>query len=312
MLEALLCKPLFFDVTERDLYGNDHMDPLVRPDRWLAYRQHEKFAAFLIALGVKVPYITPSTDLEDMTFTANGALVVEKESGKKEVILSNFTPPRRQEETAHYEHFFRDRGYKVHRLPDELKFEGAGDARVYKDKKGKKRILCGYDIRTSFGALQKIAEITGMEVTPLQLVRPETGRKTLYHFDTTTIVLEDIETFITYPGALAKWSFNKLKNLGKVIAAPYEDAENLALNAVVIPRREIKIGDFSGLIDDDRIRLALANLNRPGVRGAVIISATLSDWLKRTLERLGYAVFPIELGEFLKSGGGPFCLINFI
>ena len=234
-----------------------------------------------------------------MTFTANCGLVI----GKK-VILSNYKPVRRRGETAHFQKFFEIQGYQVYNLPKNLFFEGSGDAIPYKDK-----IICGYGFRTSRKTLDYIEKIMELETVPIGLVPQDAGRKNFYHFDTTTIVLEEKETFITYPLAFDGESLRRLEKLGSIEIASYKDAANLALNAVAIPRAEINItkglGGFAEYVN-------FFLINNQDYKGAVVTSSLVSAKLQSQIIRAKYMPVLIHLQEFLKSGGGAFCLTKIL
>ncbi len=287
-MKVLLCKPEYFDVTEFDRQ-NKHMDPRQRPNLGKALRSHEQLIEIYKLLGIEVLFIEPRPDLVDMTFSANCGLVF----GKK-VLLSNFRPDRRKLESLHYGKYFESQGYEVHTLPKDIYFEGAGDAIPYKNK-----ILLGYGFRTDKEAIPYIERFTGREAVPLELKRPGKGKKILYHFDTTSIILEEIETFISCREAFAKNSFKLLEKLGNIFLAGYEDGYNLALNAVVIPKKEIA---SQSLID-----CADYNCN-----GAVITSNLASSELVKIIEKFNYCPILVDLREFLKSGGGAFCLTKIL
>jgi len=279
-MRVLLCAPTYFDVPETDI-DNKHMDPKNRPNFLLAKAQHDALIQTYENLGLEVWLIPPRKGLVDMTFTANCGFAV----GKK-FVLSNYKPLRRREEAGHFKEFFESLGYQVFILPEGVFFEGGGDAVLYKDK-----ILCGYGFRTSKDALPYLERFLEKEVVLLELIKPSRGDKNFYHFDTTIIVLEDIESFISYRGAFSRESWNRLESLGEVLPASYQDAANLALNAVVAPKRELN-----------------DSLRKLDIRGSVVTSALASQPLIRTLQAMKYQPVLVNLSEFLKSGGGAFCL----
>jgi len=287
-LKVLLCKPEYFDVTEFDRQ-NKHMDPGKRPNRNRALQSHKQLAEIYSLLGVETLFIEPVPGLIDMTFSANCGLVL----GKK-VLLSNFRPERRRPESLHYRKYFESLGYEVHHLPEDIYFEGAGDAIPYKNK-----ILLGYGFRTDKKAIPYIEKFSEREVVPLELKHSGKGKKILYHFDTTSVVLEEIETFIACQEAFTKNAFEALKKLGNIFLASYEDGANLALNAVAVPKKEIVIKSAVDPFNED-------------YNGVVITSSLASRELVGMIEQLNYSVVLIDLKEFLKSGGGAFCLTKIL
>lgn len=291
-MKVLLCSPKYFDVLEHDP-DNLHMDPDDRPDRPRAFRQHQELVDFYDKLGLEVHLIPPVNGLVDMAFTANCGLVI----GDK-VILSNFKPERRRAEKLHFRNFFEEQGYRIYELPPDLFFEGAGDAILYRNK-----IIVGYGFRTSKGALPRIEKVMGREVVPVKLINPGEGKKNLYHFDTTATVLAEQEILIAHPPAYSKDSLRRLEKIAGIIPASYEDAANLALNAVIIPARQIS--------SSGRIYLQ-SKMCIEGFSGVVVTSSLASEDLKANIAGAGYVPITLDLREFLKSGGGAFCLTNVI
>jgi N-dimethylarginine dimethylaminohydrolase len=299
-MKVLLCRPQYFDVPEFDPQ-NKHMNPNVRPDLVRALKQHEKLADLYHHLGLDVYFARPVPKLVDMTFTANLGFI----SGRK-VLLSNFTPARRREESEHFGSFLRKLGYLPYTMPQGIFFEGAGDAIPFKGK-----ILCGYGFRTSPVALAYLAALMEKEVVPLELCDLGARKRILYHLDTAGIFMEDIETVIAYPGAFTRKSLKRLEKIANVIPASYADANNLALNAVVIPKTEIW-GQFDKVPNNSASTALMALGLWPELRGVVVTSALASRELRDKIERCKYFPVTVELDEFLKSGGGAFCLTKIL
>ncbi len=299
-MQVLLCSPHYFDVPEFDPQ-NKHMDPYARPDLARALAQHDELVNVYHYLGINVYLIRPIPKLVDMTFTANLGFI-----HNKKVLLSNFTPARRREESDHFGSFLRKLGYLPYTIPQGIFFEGAGDAIPFRGK-----ILCGYGFRTSLGALSYLERLMEKEVVPLELRDPGEGKRILYHLDTTGIFMEDIETVIAYPGAFTKSALRRLEKIANIIPASYEDANNLALNAVVLPKTEIS-GQFDKVPNENSSTALMALGMWPELRGVVVTSALASKALKDKIERCKYFPVAVELDEFLKSGGGAFCLTKIL
>lgn len=299
-MRVLLCAPTYFDVPETDI-DNMYMDPVNRPNLFLAKAQHDALIKIYENLGLETWLIPPKKGLVDMTFTANCGLVI----GKK-IILSNFKPQRRRGEAKQFKEFFESLGYQIYILPEGLFFEGSGDAVSYKDK-----ILCGFGFRTSKQALPYIERIAEKEVVPLELKHPGAGKKIFYHLDTAVLVMDELETLIAYRGAFTKESWRRLEKLCNLVLASYEDANNLALNAVVIPESEIK-ARYDKAVDSPANNALLAMAMFSEIRGVVVTSCLASEALRRQIENCHYLLLRVDLGEFLKSGGGAFCLTKIL
>ncbi|MCK7489145.1 MAG: hypothetical protein MZU79_02040 [Anaerotruncus sp.] len=78
---------------------------------------------FVDKLGVEVFTMDPQPGLPDIIFTANAALIY-----KNIAVLSRFKFKERQPEEKFYKEWLENQGFKVEELPENLYFEGAGDA----------------------------------------------------------------------------------------------------------------------------------------------------------------------------------------
>jgi len=150
----------------------------------------------------------------------------------------------------------------------------------------------GYGHRTSQRAVPFLEKITEREVVPLKLSQEKVGGKFAYHFDITTIILEEQKRFILYPRFLTDQALRKLEKLGEIHVAHLDDALALALNAVVVP---------------GQVTLGFAPF-----AGDVITSSHASSHLVSMLIEFGYCPHFVDLSEFLKSGGGALCLTKIL
>src|SRR5262249_23144856 len=119
--ELLMVPPTYYGI-EYEI--NPWMD-LRRPaDRAAAAQQWDGLYTILTdAIGAKVTRLDPVPGLPDMVFTANAGLI-EGDC----VILSHFRHPQRQGEAPRFRRWFEERGLRVETLPEEVYFEGEGDA----------------------------------------------------------------------------------------------------------------------------------------------------------------------------------------
>ena len=124
----LMCRPEHFAVS----YSiNPWMDPQswARDERAHAAAAGEWAALHrkLTELGGTVEHVAPVPGLPDLVFTANAAVVLDRQ-----VLLARFRHPERRREEAHFEAAFRSlqaRGLvdAVRKLPENVVLEGAGD-----------------------------------------------------------------------------------------------------------------------------------------------------------------------------------------
>jgi N-dimethylarginine dimethylaminohydrolase len=131
-------------------------------------------------------------------------------------------------------------------------------------------ILAGYGFRTDRAAAADVTELFGLPVISLRLVDPR-----FYHLDTALVVL-DSDTAAYYPAAFDDAGIAALTtHFAELIEAKDEDAEVLGLNAISDGRHVVLPEQATGLAG----QLAAA----------------------------GFEPVPVDLSEFLKSGGGPKC-----
>jgi len=259
----LMCQPQYFDVSyviNPWMTDNIHRVGLAQAaEQWSALHG-------LIRNAAEVELIDPEPGLPDMPFTANAGLVV---GGR--ALVSNFRHPERQTEEQHFERWFRDHGYQVHRLERAISFEGAGDALL---DRARGCIWMGYGHRSRREAASSIQQVFGLEVAPLELTDPR-----FYHLDTCFCPLP--RGYVMYfPEAFSEDSQAVLKQripAGQTIRVSEEDALRFACNAV-------NIGDQ-------------------------IILNGASEPLREALSQAGFRTLQSSFSEFLRAGGASKCLV---
>jgi N-dimethylarginine dimethylaminohydrolase len=131
-------------------------------------------------------------------------------------------------------------------------------------------VLAGHGFRSDPAAADEAAALFGLPVISLRLVDPR-----FYHLDTALVVL-DADTIAYYPAAFDDASRAALASqFAELIEAKDEDAEVLGLNA----------------ISD----------------GRYVVLPEQARGLAGQLSAAGFEPVPVDLSEFLKSGGGPKC-----
>ena len=258
----LMCPPEFFQV---DYVINPWMEGNIdRANGVLAAEQWHRLHVILSGAG-KVELIPPISGSPDMVFTANAGLVLGDHA-----VLSRFLHPERQSEEPHFRDWFQQHGFRVHELPKDLPFEGAGDALF---DRVKPLLWAGYGFRTELDTHSLIAELLSVEVVSLRLVD-----KRFYHLDTCLCTLER-GFLMYYPPAFDARSNAQIEHrvpTEKRIILEETDAIHFAANAVNI--------------------------------GETLILHRASDVLKSQLSAAGFQVFEAPLTEFIKSGGAARCL----
>ncbi len=233
-------------------------------DRDNARRQWDNlYNAITQQAGAEVHIIPAVEGLPDLVFTANAAFVHDDTA-----IIAHYKYKERQPEEPFCEEWFRNNGYRTVTLPEDLFFEGAGDALKWQD-----RVFAGYRTRTDIISHQVITRETGLPVLSMELVDNR-----FYHIDVCICPLYDGH-FIYFPGAFDEYGLRVIEaNIpeSKRVPVTAEEAARFACNAV--------------------------NIND------TVIFNKGSDRLAEELQSRGFQVIQVDLSEFLKSGGSSKCL----
>ncbi len=186
-----------------------------------ACRQWEQLRQILEVTGAHIELMEAVPGLPDLVFTANAAMVF-----RNTAFLSRFRHPERQGEEPVNARWFASHQFSVHRLPEGLYFEGAGDALFCGDT-----LYAGYRIRTDIRSHQYIAQCAGCRVISLELIDPY-----YYHLDTCFCPLTE-SVAIYYPPAFDEYGRRALQeNIPELIVVQPEEARHFACNAVVVGR----------------------------------------------------------------------------
>ncbi len=261
-VNLLMCPPDFYDVEyviNPWMEGNIHRTSHERAmDQWRAL-----VSALEPHASIKV--IRPERGLPDMVFTANGGLVIGKG-----VVLSQFLNPERSGEEKYFKNWFSRHGFEVHELPNDLPFEGAGDALLDPERGF---LWAGYGQRSELDSHPMLANFFNIEVLSLRLVS-----KRFYHLDTCFCPLAR-GYLLYFPDAFDANSNRLIESrvpVEKRITIDEADAINFSCNAVNV--------------------------------GNTLILGKTSDSLNQRLENVGFSVVQTPLDEFLKAGGSAKCL----
>jgi lysine-ketoglutarate reductase/saccharopine dehydrogenase-like protein (TIGR00300 family) len=261
-IQFLMCPPHHYEV---DYVINPWMEGNIHRSSFDLAKQQWQDLYQIIADRADVALVKPQPGWPDMVFTANAGLILGNQ-----VVLSRFLHKERQGEEPHFKQWFEEQGHTVYTLPDDLPFEGAGDALL--DREGR-WLWAGYGFRTELDAHGLVAEWLNIEVLSLHLMDER-----FYHLDTCFCPLTN-GYLLYYPPAFDAYS-NRLIEMRvpaeKRIAIDEPDAINFACNAV--------------------------NINH------MVIMNQASDALKARLAEAGFEVVETPLTEFLKAGGAAKCL----
>jgi N-dimethylarginine dimethylaminohydrolase len=221
MRTLILCPPDFYGI-EYEI--NPWMSRAHGSDSTLARAQWKGLRQCLEAIGCAIELVTPQRGLPDMVFTANAGLI----SGRR-FISSNFRYQERRGEEQHFKAWFAGKGYEVATLPEDLKFEGEGDALFCGDT-----IFCGYRFRSDIRAHRKIGEMLERLVISVELVQDR-----FYHLDTCFCPLRD-GLAMWYPGAFEEYGRRAIQeHVGELVEASEEEAMRFGCNAVVVDQHVV-------------------------------------------------------------------------
>ncbi|WP_369820909.1 dimethylarginine dimethylaminohydrolase family protein [Pseudorhodoferax sp. Leaf274] len=254
------------------------INPWMEPDRWrpddatLRQQAHagwDALRATYEGLGAVVETMPPAAGLPDMVFTANAAVVIDRQ-----VLLARFRHPERQGEEAHGQALFaqlraRSLVDSVHALPEGVCFEGNGDA-VVDNTRG----ICwmGYGPRSDLRARETLQAVARRPVLALALVDPR-----FYHLDTCLCLLTGGE-LLAVKRAFSPEGWAQLQAIAgpQLVEVPEEDALQLAANAVCI--------------------------------GRDLVMGYCSATMRQRLEERGYRARVVPLDAFRRAGGSARCL----
>lgn len=261
-LRFLMCAPDAFDVSyviNPWMEGNLHQSSRENAAaQWRTLRD-------VLASRAEVESITPQTGLPDMVFTANAGLILGNA-----VVPARFLHKERQGEERHFTNWFSKRGFVVFELPNNLPFEGAGDALLDRDGRW---LWAGHGFRSRVESHPFLSKWLDIEVFSLRLVNHR-----FYHLDTCFCPLEGGH-LIYYPAAFDAESNRLIESkvpAKKLFPVSETDAMTFACNAVNVDR-------------------------------AVILNRATAE-LQERLRGAGFEVIETPLSEFMKSGGGAKCL----
>jgi N-dimethylarginine dimethylaminohydrolase len=207
-----------------DYYGIEYeINPWMSRSRGstpeMARSQWRKLHDTLVSLGVQVETMIPQQGLPDLVFTANAGLIYHQR-----FFSSRFRHEVRARETPHFDAWFAANGFTVEHLPEDMYFEGAGDALFCGET-----LFAGYRIRSDVRGHQHLASVLGIQVLPLELVNPH-----FYHLDTCFCPLAAGEA-LYYPEAFDRYGRKVLEaNIPNLIAVNEKEAARFGCNAVVV------------------------------------------------------------------------------
>lgn len=218
--KVLLCPPDHFDVK---YVINPWMDPNVGVNKLLAKEQHDTLKAVYTSLNIAYDELKADPSLPDQVFATD----VGHAEGNH-FIKAQFKYHERKPETHHAEVYFRNAGYTIHSLPENIHFEG-GDFIKSGDT-----YFIGWGKRTSHEAAEHIGDILGKEVIGIELPDPY-----YYHLDTCFSPLSR-DIALVHVGAFTPDGLRTIqKHFKTIISTAGEDNAHLACNFVPLDEKNI-------------------------------------------------------------------------
>jgi ornithine--oxo-acid transaminase len=214
----LMCPPTHFDVT----YAiNPWMNVSIPVDREVAQRQWDALVATCRKAGAEIEVLQPQPDLPDLVFTANLGIV-----DGATFIPARMRHPERRPETIHAERWFREHGFAIRALGEDVVQEGAGDALPFGDT-----LVAGHRARSCAGAYVDVGRLVEGAILPLELADPR-----FYHVDIVFCPL-DARTAMVAPCALDRDGARRIATLvPDAIALTPQEAGAFCANSVAIGR----------------------------------------------------------------------------
>mgnify|MGYP002623304076 CR=1 FL=1 len=267
--KVLMCEPKYFDV---NYIGNKFMiKNQNKVNRQTALKQWNMLKDTYDVLGFEVNLIEPGEDLVDMVFTANQSFPFIDSNGNKKVILSKMRNEERKAEVPFFEDFFKEQGYGVIKLSDDVKhFESMGDAIMDYDKKV---IFGGIGMRTEAGVYKYISEYTNYHIVTLNLTDPS-----LYHLDTCFSILNTNTVVVDRSG----FDIESLKKIAS---------------------------HFDTIIEADHaenLKYFVCNCHCPDGKNVIVQKGAKN--FKAKIQNAGFDIIELNTNEFIKSGGSVFCM----
>lgn len=217
----LMCPP--------DYYGIEYeINPWMSRSRGStpekAHKQWRGLYDTLAKLGVQVDLMTPQRGLPDLVFTANAGLMF----GRR-FFSARFRHEVRARETPHFDAWFAAHGFSVEHLPEDMFFEGAGDALFCGQT-----LFAGYRIRSDVAGHQYLGKVLERQVLPMELVDPR-----FYHLDTCFCPLACGEA-IYFPKAFDAYGQKVITTqIPRLLEVEEAEAARFACNAVVVGKTVI-------------------------------------------------------------------------
>ncbi len=286
-MRVLMCPPAYFEILEQNPKLNPWMKKDIQPDKEPAFNQWHNLENTLLDLSLEDWFITPQPRLGDMCFAANAAW------GQNNMFLmANYHPEVwwRKEETPFYAEWFVQNRCGVCFLPEGVYFEGQGDIVSLNNS-----YIFGHGQRNSIEVVDYLEERFRLKrIVPVELVDSR-----FYHLDVSLHFAKGANSILWCPDAFSKDSQRKIE---RIIEKEKMSGFELGADEAV---QNIGNGRVNFLLNS-----IYADKNE-----IMCWDETFSEFPARVrhfVEVRGCRIWPVNVSEFGRSGGGARCLTLFL
>ncbi|MEK7571338.1 MAG: arginine deiminase-related protein [Patescibacteria group bacterium] len=191
-----------------------------------ALKQWENLVQVYKDLGITVEIINQVKGLPDMVFSTDQSLIFGNN-----VLLSRFRYKERQGETPFYAEWYKNHGFEIVQLPQELYFEGNGTMHFWNDK-----LFVAIGYRTDVPVCRYLQKL----FPDIEVVQLHTRAPAFYHFDIGFFPLDD-QTIFFSPDAYIPESQKLLKNIvPNFIPLTRKETEGFSANSIVTGKTVVR------------------------------------------------------------------------
>ena len=286
-MRVLMCLPTYFEIQEENPKLNPWMKKTTQPDKIRAFKQRHNLGNRLLNLGLEIWFIASRPKLGDMCFAANDAW------GQNNMfLLAQYHPEVwwRKDETRYYADWFVQNRFGVCFLPEGVYFEGQGDIVSLN-----KSYIFGHGQRNSLEVVDHLKKQFGLKkIVPVELVDSR-----FYHLDVALHFAKGANSILWCPDAFSKDSRRKIERIiekekmaGLELGAD-EAVQNIGSGRVNFLLNSIYAGQNEIMSWDEEFSEFPARA-------------------RRFIESKGCRIWPVNVSEFGRSGGGARCLTLFL
>lgn len=234
-----MCPPKYFEI---EYAINIWTDLNERIDHAQAQAEWDALCRTYRSLGARVIEAPAVAGAIELTFLGDSIFLF----GAK-AVPGRFRHSERQGEVAASTTYFKQAGFAVQELPENVFYEGNGDSMYWNGK-----LLGGYGVRSDLQAYDHISALLDLEVVPLNILKP------FFHLDLALCPI-DADTLAYYPPAFTAETQATIDKLAsRKIRLPLEEVMCFALNGKAV-------GD-AVILNGSRCPMFMAELDSLGIQ----------------------------------------------